>query len=290
LEEGLSKIKELNVDTSLHLSGTPYRILMGSEFKPEDIIAFYQFSDIIDDKEKYDHKHINEDDYKEWSNPYYGFPQMIRFAFNPNESSRQLIEDLKKEGKSAQLNELFRPQSITKDTANSKHKYFVHEKEVKELLSVIDGSEEDENLLGFLNYEKLKEGKMCRHMVFVLPFCASCDAMEQLLKDHKDEYINLNEYEIVNISGLENTYSTTDAIKAKISSIGFSKFEIRTIILATTILRGSIFSSTSIKNTFLTVPTFLSRRIWNTILNTSAIVNYFIIKKLTLISIVRTIP
>lgn len=219
LEEGLSKIKELNVDTSLHLSGTPYRILMGSEFKPEDIIAFYQFSDIIDDKEKYDHKHINEDDYKEWSNPYYGFPQMIRFAFNPNESSRQLIENLKKEGKSAQLNELFRPQSITKDTTNSKHKYFVHEKEVKELLSVIDGSAEDENLLSFLNYEKLKEGKMCRHMVFVLPFCASCDAMEQLLKDYRDEYINLNEYEIVNISGVENTYSTTDAVKAKISSI-----------------------------------------------------------------------
>lgn len=219
LEEGLSKIKELNVDTSLHLSGTPYRILMGSEFKPEDIIAFYQFSDIIDDKEQYDHDHINEDDYKEWSNPYYGFPQMVRFAFNPNESSRRLIEELKKEGKSAQLNELFRPQSITKDTANFRHKYFVHEKEVKELLSVIDGSAEDDNLLGFLNYEKLKEGKMCRHMVFVLPFCASCDAMEQLLKDHQDEYINLNEYEIVNISGLENTYSTTDTIKAKISSI-----------------------------------------------------------------------
>lgn len=219
LEQGLSRIKELNVDTSLHLSGTPYRILMGSEFKPKDIIAFYQFSDIIDDKEQYDHDHINEDDYKEWSNPYYGFPQMVRFAFNPNESSRQLIENLKKEGKSAQLNELFRPQSITKDTVSSTHKFFVHEKEVKELLSVIDGSTEDENLLGFLNYEKLKEGKMCRHMVFVMPFCASCDAMEQLLKDHKDEYINLNEYEIVNISGLENSYTTTDAIKAKISSI-----------------------------------------------------------------------
>ncbi len=219
LEQGLLNIKELNVDTSLHLSGTPYRILMGSEFKPEDIIAFYQFSDIIDDKEQYDHDHINEDDYKEWSNPYYGFPQMIRFAFNPNESARQLIENLKKEGKSAQLNELFRPQSITKDATDSKYKYFVHEKEVKELLSVIDGSEEDENLLGFLNYEKLKEGKMCRHMVFVMPFCASCDAMEQLLKDHKDEYINLNEYEVVNISGLDNTYATTDAVKAKISSI-----------------------------------------------------------------------
>ena len=220
LENGLERIKELNVDTTLHLSGTPYRILMGSEFKPEDIIAFYQFTDIIDDKEKFDKKHGSNDDYKEWDNPYYGFPQMIRFAFNPNESARKLIEQLKEQGKSAQLNELFRPQSISKDnSAEKKHRHFIHEKEILDFLHVIDGSAEDENLLGFLNYDKLKEGKMCRHMVFVLPFCASCDAMAKLLSDNKDLFINLNEYEIVNISGIENDFASTEAIKQYIESL-----------------------------------------------------------------------
>lgn len=54
-----------------------------------------------------------------------------------------------------------------------------------DLLQVIDGSKEDENLLGFLDYDKIKEGKMCRHMVMVLPYCASCDAMEELLSKRK---------------------------------------------------------------------------------------------------------
>lgn len=220
LENGLKLIKELKVDTTLHLSGTPYRILMGSEFKPEDIIAFYQFTDIIDDKEKFDREHCSNDDYKEWDNPYYGFPQMIRFAFNPNESARKLIEQLKEQGKSAQLNELFRPQSISKDnSAEKKHRHFIHEKEILDLLQVIDGSAEDENLLGFLSYDKLKEGKMCRHMVFVLPFCASCDAMEKLLSDNKEQFINLNEYEIVNISGVENNFASTESIKLHIESL-----------------------------------------------------------------------
>ena len=217
LEKGLERIKALKVDTTLHLSGTPYRILMGSEFKKEDIVAFYQFTDIIDDKEKWDREHPEDN---EWNNPYYGFPQMIRFAFNPSKSARRLMEQLKSEGKTSQLNELFRPQSISKDTSSQKkHLLFVHEKEVLDLLRVIDGSAEDENLLGFLDYDKLKEGKMCRHIVMVLPFCASCDAMEKLIGDHKDEFKNLDEYTLVNIAGHESNFDTTEEIKHHIKQL-----------------------------------------------------------------------
>jgi hypothetical protein len=62
---------------------------MNSEFTSDDIIAFYQFSDIAEDQKKWDLENLNKDEVKEWDNPYYGFPQMIRFAFNPNESSRK---------------------------------------------------------------------------------------------------------------------------------------------------------------------------------------------------------
>ena len=231
LEKGLESIKSLRVATTLHLSGTPYRILMGSEFKKDDIIAFYQFTDIIDDKEEWDSKHqedieqevINPDTgqpYQDWDNPYYGFPQMIRFAFNPSDSARRLMERLKSEGKTTQLNELFRPLSISKDTSSQKkHCLFEHESEVLELLRVIDGSKEDDNLLGFLDYDKLKEGKMCRHIVMVLPFCASCDAMEKLIGDHKDEFKNLNEYTLVNIAGHESNFDTTEEIKHHIKQL-----------------------------------------------------------------------
>jgi len=59
---------------------------------------------------------------------------------------------------------------------------------------------------------------MCRHIVCVLPYCASCDALEELIKNNSNKFKNLNEYEIVNISGVDNPkkYKTIEKIKQKI--------------------------------------------------------------------------
>ena len=88
-----------------------------------------------------------------------------------------------------------------------------------DLFSVIDGSKEDDSLLGFLDYDKIKEGKMCRHMVVVLPYCASCDALEALIKNNKNQFKNLGEYEIVNISGVDNPnkYKSAEDVKRAIT-------------------------------------------------------------------------
>lgn len=208
--------KALNAKIRIHLSGTPYRILMNSEFTDDDIIAFYQFTNIAEDQEKWDSENLNKDEVKEWDNPYYGFPQMVRFAFNPNESSRKKMEELKKNGVTYAFSELFKPQSITKDNKTNLHKKFIHEVEILDLLKVIDGSETDENLLSFLDYDKIKDGKMCHHIVCVLPYRASCDALEELIKNHN--FKHLSDYEIINISGVENerNYKDTQAVQAKI--------------------------------------------------------------------------
>lgn len=212
------EIKKINAKIRLHLSGTPYRILMGSEFEKEDIISFVQFSDIVKEQEEWDRKYLNNDDVNEWDNPYYGFPQMVRFAFNPNKSSRKKMEALRESGVSFAFSKLFEPLSIKKDTSHQGHKKFINEPEILDLLKVIDGSKEDEELLGFLDYDKIKEGKMCRHMVMVLPYCASCDAMEELISSHKDKFKNLSGYEIINISGVEarREYSKPGDIKRTI--------------------------------------------------------------------------
>lgn len=203
--------KELKAKIRIHLSGTPYRILMNSEFTNDDIIAFYQFTNIAEDQEKWnarvriinDHREtLGKEEIDEWKNPYYGFPQMIRFAFNPNESSLKKMEELKKSGVTYTFSELFKPQSITKDNKTNQHKKFLHEQEVLDLLKVIDGTETDANLLSFLDYDKIKEGKMCRHIVCVLPYRASCDALEELIKNN--QFRHLGNYEIINISGVEN--------------------------------------------------------------------------------------
>lgn len=212
------ELKQINARIRLHLSGTPYRILMGSEFEKEDIISFVQFSDIVKEQEEWDKNNLNKDDINEWDNPYYGFPQMVRFAFNPNKSSREKMEALKRSGVTFAFSKLFEPESIKKDAKNNGHKKFINETEILELLQVIDGSKEDENLLGFLDYDKIKEGKMCRHMVMVLPYCASCDAMKELLSKRKDTFKNLGKYEIINISGVDagKIYKKPSDIKNKI--------------------------------------------------------------------------
>lgn len=212
------EIKKIKAKIRLHLSGTPYRILMGSEFKKEDIISFVQFSDIVKEQEKWDEENLHKDDTNEWDNPYYGFPQMVRFAFNPNKSSRKKMEKLKESGVSFAFSKLFEPRSIALDKKDNSHKLFINQKEILDLLQVIDGSKEDDNLLGFLDYAKIKEGKMCRHMVMVLPYCASCDAMEELIKNNMEIFKNLNTYEIINISGLEasKVYKSPNDIKNKI--------------------------------------------------------------------------
>lgn len=216
-------IKTLNAKVTVHLSGTPYRILMGSEFKKEDIIAFYQFTDIVEDQKKWDNERILDDSYKEWDNPYYGFPQMVRFAFCPNESSRKRLEELKKSGTTYAFSALFKPKSVNKSSDGS-HKKFIYEKEILDLLEVIDGSKSDDELLGFLDYERLKEGQMCRHIVIALPYRASCDALEELIKNNRDKFRNLSAYEIVNISGVESpeAYKSPEVIKGAITQYEFN--------------------------------------------------------------------
>lgn len=210
-------VKVLNAEITIHLSGTPYRILMSDEFQKEDIIAFVQFTDIIDAQNQWDNEHLKEDKYNEWDNPYFGFPQMIRFAFNPNASSIKKMEELRKNGITYAFSELFRPHSMTSN-ADGSHRRFIHEAEILDLLEVIDGTKEDENLLGFLDYDKIKEGKMCRHIVMVLPFRSSCDAMATLICREEKRFKNLEEYEIINIAGFDDIkkYKNTDDVKRAI--------------------------------------------------------------------------
>ena len=85
----------------------------------------------------------------------------------------------------------------------------------------IDGSKEDNNILGFLNDDRIKNGKLCRHIVFVLPYRASCDAAESLITEHKNDFECLGQYELLNIAGVENEglFRTVRDVKDKIEQL-----------------------------------------------------------------------
>lgn len=207
----------LTSNIKLHLSGTPYRILLSNEFTDLDIVGKVQFTDIIEAKNAWIEDNLELEEEKPWENPYYGFPEMIRFAFTPNKTSIKLLENLKAEGESAELNVLFSPQSrAKKDAKTTKFKF---EPEVLGLLKAIDGFEEDENIFPFLNYEKIKEGKMAHHIVFVLPYKNSVDAMERLLQENKSLFKNLSEYNILNVAGNTTTYRNVTKVQNTIKKM-----------------------------------------------------------------------
>ncbi len=203
----ISGLKPINARIKLHLSGTPYRILMGSEFTKQDIIAFVQFSDIYEAKMKWNADNLDKD---EWKNPYFGFPQMIRFAFNPSEQSRKKLESIP----GSKPSEIFAPVTSSK---YGEYKSFAHEAEAIELLRVLDGAKHDTQLLGLLDHPSIKAGKLARHVVVVLPFRASCDAFEKLVTEHSELFKNLSSYKILNISGHNATLTKPEQIKSVIT-------------------------------------------------------------------------
>ena len=124
-------------------------------------------------------------------------------SFHTIQASVKRLRELRSSGYTYAFSALFQPVSVKKDVKGGGHRRFVYEEEILELLEAIDGSREEEGLLGFLDYPKIKEGSMCRHMVCVLPYCASCDALEALIERERGRFKNLGGYKLVNISGVE---------------------------------------------------------------------------------------
>lgn len=230
-KESEEKAKQIKAGIKIHLSGTPYKILLSNEFKTEDIIATVQYSDIYDAKLKWIETHKNEiieyceDEKKtanslyEWDNDYYGFPQMLRFAFNPNESAQRRLKQL---GESTSLAALFRTKSLTKEKG---HDSFLDDNKsiILDLFKAIDGSKKDPNILDFLNNDIIKRERLFQHIVCVLPFKASCDALAKLLTNDKTSFKNLSDYHIVNISGFDSKLETPRKIKAELEKYKHEK-------------------------------------------------------------------
>lgn len=231
-EQKLAKeVESLKCKVMLHLSGTPYHILAdreSNEFRDDnDIIGFFQYSNILQEQKKWD-----EDNFKlqspkpEWKNPYYGFPQMIRFAFNPGAECRKR---LKNSNIQFSLSELFAPCSVVKD-AERKYETFKHTEAVESFLKVIDGKESDEEILSFLDYPRIKECKLCQHIVIVLPNKSSCDALEVLLNSisKKNGWNHWHEYEILNIAGWNTNFNTVESVQRRISEIEVARLQSKT--------------------------------------------------------------
>lgn len=206
------ELKKIIRKVTLHLSGTPYRILMTNEFKEDEVIACIRYPDIIAARDEWfdENSDAQTDEghkIEEWENPYFGFPEMIRFAFNLNEKSLDILKEYQDQGASVKFSELFKTSSNNPKDKVEKRNKFVHESEVLSFLRTIDGVENDANVLAFLDNDRIKAGQLCHHIVMVLPYCASCDAMSALIEANKEQFKNIGDYKILNVAGHDSTLS-----------------------------------------------------------------------------------
>ena len=206
-------IKTLKYKVRIDMSGTPYRILAKGQYSKEDIIGFYSYEDMFNAMIEYDTNHCLEDGYNPNKNPYRGFPTLLKLAIELNDSSASQIKTHEIEGGLAALSELYRT------IGKGKKARFIHEKEVLDRWMTIDGCRKDKNSFSLMDNEAFT-AENCRvldHILVRLPSCNAVNALDNLIEAHKNEFIHLNEYFRILITGDTKTKSV-ESVKSIISS------------------------------------------------------------------------
>ena len=171
-------IKPLKTKIQLHLSGTPYNIMMTDEFTNEqsEVIGRYSYTDMLKARDEWVVQHPDQ---PEWESPYFGVPNLIRFGLNLTKECREELKQLKKEDISESFSKLF---AVKPGTLK-----FKHQKAIKELMYSIFGNPQrkrDNKLVGFLNRPEIKEGEVMKHLVICLPYVTQCHALAKLLNEN----------------------------------------------------------------------------------------------------------
>lgn len=190
----------ITTDYYLYLSGTPFRALNSGEFIEEQI-----FSWTYTDEQK------AKQEWKGSGNPYLALPRMVMMTYKIPDSISQIA--MQGEFNEFDLNVFFSAEGKGKEAK------FKYKDEVQKWLDLIRGS--------FLpsNVDDLKLGQdkrppmpfsdtrllnVLQHTLWFLPNVASCDAMENLLKERQNNFYH--EYTVINCSGTKAGVGL-DAIK-----------------------------------------------------------------------------
>lgn len=225
----LSKLmKTIKIDNAvkLYLSGTPYNLIIDADkFLPSEIISTYGFMDIIEAKKRWDDRYRENIDNKQkikdeddpnygkvltWEdNPYFGTPELLEYGYNLKDFN---LEDFK-DGYNIKFEDLFHCHKEGGKFA------FDNYNDVKKIFEILDGSKKEEGVLSFLDVDEIKKGNMCKNIVIVLPNVNCCDALEDLLDDNRDEFVNFSEYRIIKAaSKISENEITTERVKKLINS------------------------------------------------------------------------
>ena len=184
----------------LHLSGTPYRILLTDEFAPADIVYMASYSDLLAEKHEWFIEHAGED---ERLNPYYEFPERYNFVYDlnqiPDENLKQFIDE---EGL-PRLAEIF---AVNPDGK------FANENLVKSIIKGLYGGFVDKGCWGIFAYKAIVKAVKKFHILMKLPSIAACDAFAELISTC-DEF---KDYAIILATSNKHANPAVKDIKAQV--------------------------------------------------------------------------
>ena len=171
----------------LHLSGTPYKMLVSNEFKDNEIFTWDYISE-QEAKRRWTIEHPNE------KNPYAELPQMKIFTYDIRNNLQNVLNH---EGIFT-FQEFFRtwtgnPKADRASMPEGALGRFVHEEEVKKFLDLLC-TKNDTNNFPFSTVEYRKEFK---HTFWVLTHVNEAKALEMLLNEHS----TFKKFTIINVAG-----------------------------------------------------------------------------------------
>ena len=169
-EDIMNEIKKLNIncDTKLQVSGTPYYILASSEMLANDaeIITKVSYNDMIKARDEWEE---NNKDKKKSDSPYFGIPTLHKIGLKLTKECRDKMLEY---GYNLKFDKLF-------EVSNNK---FNNESAIRSLITSLFGNDKVSQF-AFLKNKAIEGNKVCNHTIMVLPRISSCEAMKKLLDD-----------------------------------------------------------------------------------------------------------
>ena len=186
----------------LHLSGTPYRILLTDEFAPEDIVYMASYSDLLADKHAWGVEHADED---ERLNPYYEFPERYNFVYDLNQIPDERLKQFIDEEGLPRLAEIF---AVNPDGK------FANEELIRSIIKGLYGGFVDKGCWGIFADTTIVKAVKKFHILMKLPSIAACDAFAELIATC-DEF---TDYAIILATSNKHTNPAVKDIKAQVKA------------------------------------------------------------------------
>lgn len=167
----------------LQVSGTPYYILASNEMldPKAEIISKVSYTDMLKARDKWEADNKEKD---RTTSPYFGIPTLHKVGLELTKECKKAIAST---GATASISKLF----------EVKGGKFIHEKAITKLMKSIFGDGKSKTL-AFLNNQKVKGDKVCKHTLIRLPKIEHCEMLKKVL----DGLIDTNERKVINIVGI----------------------------------------------------------------------------------------